>query len=153
MRRSLTAREWILLGVLAVLALASGYMMLFYLPSTSQRDTAREETGLYQLQTEAAQLRLAEKRRMERELEEETGYRCDKLEFLMRMNTTVAFCDEAIDIFVARNLISSHQHLDEDEVVYVEEWDLKDLEEMIYAGKLTDAKTTAAILAYARKYS
>lgn len=88
-----------------------------------------------------------------RELEEETGYRCDKLEFLMRMNTTVAFCDEAIDIFVARNLISSHQHLDEDEVVYVEEWDLKDLEEMIYAGKLTDAKTTAAILAYARKYS
>lgn len=69
MRRSLTAREWILLGVLAVLALASGYMMLFYLPSTSQRDTAREETGLYQLQTEAAQLRLAEKRRMERELD------------------------------------------------------------------------------------
>ncbi|MCI8659394.1 MAG: NUDIX hydrolase [Lachnospiraceae bacterium] len=88
-----------------------------------------------------------------RELEEETGYRCDKLEFLMRMNTTVAFCDEAIDIFVAKNLIPSHQHLDEDEVVYVEEWDLKDLEEMIYTGKLTDAKTTAAILAYARKYS
>lgn len=69
MRRSLTAREWILLGVLAVLALASGYVMLFYLPTTSQRDTAREETELYQLQTEAAQLRLAEKRRMERELD------------------------------------------------------------------------------------
>ncbi|MCI9162319.1 MAG: NUDIX hydrolase [Lachnospiraceae bacterium] len=87
-----------------------------------------------------------------RELEEETGYRCDHLEYLMSMNTTVAFCDEAIDIFVARNLIPSRQHLDEDEIIYVEEWELADLEEMIYTGKLTDAKTTAAILAYARKY-
>lgn len=87
-----------------------------------------------------------------RELEEETGYRCDNLEYLMSMNTTVAFCDEAIDIFVARNLIPSHQHLDEDEIIYVEEWELSDLEELIYSGKLTDAKTTAAILAYARKY-
>ena len=54
-----------------------------------------------------------------RELEEETGYRCDHLEYLMSMNTTVAFCDEAIDIFVARNLIPSRQHLDEDEIIYV----------------------------------
>lgn len=87
-----------------------------------------------------------------RELEEETGFRCEKLEYLMSMNTTVAFCDEFIDIYVARNLIPSHQHLDEDEVIYVEEWTVEDLEEMIYSGKMTDAKTTAAILAYARKY-
>ncbi|MCI8268255.1 MAG: NUDIX hydrolase [Lachnospiraceae bacterium] len=87
-----------------------------------------------------------------RELEEETGYRCENLEYLMSMNTTVAFCDEAIDIFLARNLIPSHQHLDEDEIIYVEEWALEDLEELIYSGKMTDAKTVAAILAYARKY-
>lgn len=87
-----------------------------------------------------------------RELEEETGYRCENLEYLMSMNTTVAFCDEAIDIFVARNLIPSHQHLDEDEVIYVEEWSIADLEALIYSGKMTDAKTVAAILAYARKY-
>lgn len=87
-----------------------------------------------------------------RELEEETGYRCEKLEYLMSMNTTVAFCDEFIDIYVARNLIPSHQHLDEDEVIYVEEWAIEDLEELIYSGKMTDAKTAAAILAYGRKY-
>lgn len=40
----------------------------------------------------------------------------------MSLNTTVAFCDEAIDVFVARNLIPSHQHLDEDEVINVERW-------------------------------
>ena len=87
-----------------------------------------------------------------RELEEETGYRTEKLEYLMSLNTTVAFCDEAIDIFVARNLIPSHQHLDEDEVIEVEPWDLEDLLELIYTGKMTDAKTVAAISAYAAKY-
>lgn len=79
-----------------------------------------------------------------RELEEETGFRTEKLEYLMSINTTVAFCDEAIDIFVAHNLIPSHQHLDEDEVIEVEAWELKDLEEMIYTGKITDGKTIAA---------
>ena len=87
-----------------------------------------------------------------RELEEETGYRTEKLEYLISLNTTVAFCDEAIDIFVARNLIPSHQHLDEDEVIEVEPWDLEDLLELIYTGKMTDAKTVAAISAYAAKY-
>ena len=70
MKRSLTAREWILLGVLAAVAAVSGYVMLFYLPVTAQRDAARDETKLCQLQIEAAQLRLTEKRQMERELEE-----------------------------------------------------------------------------------
>ena len=90
-----------------------------------------------------------------RELEEETGFRVesmDKLEYLMSLSTTVAFCDEAIDIFVAHNLIPSHQNLDEDEVINVEPCELSDLEEMIYTGKITDGKTIAAIMAYARKY-
>ena len=90
-----------------------------------------------------------------RELEEETGFRVesmDKLEYLMSLNTTVAFCDEAIDVFVARNLIPSHQHLDEDEVINVERWSVEDLQQLIYTGKMTDAKTVAAIMAYAAKY-
>ena len=87
-----------------------------------------------------------------RELEEETGFRTENMEYLISVNTTVAFCDEAIDIFVARKLIPSRQHLDEDEVIDVEAWDLKDLEEKIYQGEITDGKTIAAIMAYARKY-
>ena len=89
-----------------------------------------------------------------RELEEETGYKTEKekLEFLIRVNTTVAFCDEVIDIFVAGDLEPSVQNLDEDEYIEVEEWTVKDLEEKIYQGEITDGKTIAAILAYARKY-
>ena len=91
-----------------------------------------------------------------RELEEETGFRVDKpedLEFLIRIDTTVAFLDEEIDIFVARNLKKSAQHLDEDEVINVEVWDPKDLLELIYKGEIRDGKTVAAITAYtAKKY-
>lgn len=87
-----------------------------------------------------------------RELEEETGYRSDHLEYLISVHTTVAFCDEAIDIYLARHLIPSHQHLDEDEVINVEPWELKDLEELIYQGQITDGKTIAALMAYGRKF-
>lgn len=83
-----------------------------------------------------------------RELEEETGYRCDKLEYLISLNTTVAFCDEAIDVFLARNLIPSHQHLDPDEEITIEHWQLDDLKKLIFSGQMTDSKTIAAILAY-----
>lgn len=87
-----------------------------------------------------------------RELEEETGFTAESMEFLLSVNTTVAFCDEHIDIYLARGLKPSHQHLDEDEVIQVETWELADLEELIFKGKITDSKTIAAILAYARKY-
>ncbi len=89
-----------------------------------------------------------------RELEEETGFKTGKenLEYLISVNTTVAFCDEAIDIFVARDLEESEQNLDEEECIEVEEWSVRDLEEKIFCGEITDGKTIAAILAYARKY-
>lgn len=90
-----------------------------------------------------------------RELEEETGMKVsspDELDFLIRVNTTVAFCDEEIDIFVARNLISSKQHLDEDEQIEVIEYTIDELMDMIYAGQIKDGKTVAAIAAYANKY-
>lgn len=87
-----------------------------------------------------------------RELEEEIGFTADNMEFLLSVNTTVAFCDEHIDIYLARDLKPSHQHLDEDEVIQVESWELADLEELIFQGRISDSKTIAAILAYARKY-
>ncbi len=86
-----------------------------------------------------------------RELEEETGFRTENMEYLISVNTTVAFCDEAIDVFVARDLIPSHQHLDEDEVIDVEAWELDDLLKLIFEGKMTDGKTVAAICAYAAR--
>lgn len=83
-----------------------------------------------------------------RELEEETGYQSDDLSFLLSLRTTVAFCDEFIDVYLARNLKPGTQHLDEGEFIDVEAYDLDELCELIYAGKIQDAKTVSALLAY-----
>ena len=87
-----------------------------------------------------------------RELEEETGYKTEDLEFLISIKTTVAFCNENIDIYVAKNLKPSKQNLDEDEFINVEAYSVDELCEMIYAGKIEDSKTVSAILAYKNKY-
>jgi len=90
-----------------------------------------------------------------RELEEETGMKVDSpkdLEYLLTVDTTVAFCNEEIEIFVARNLKKTTQDLDEDEEVEVEAWELGKLIEKIYKGELKDSKTVSGLLAYASKY-
>lgn len=87
-----------------------------------------------------------------RELSEETGYRSEHLKLLISIRTTVAFCNEKIDIYVADHLISGSQHLDEDEYVNVKAYTVEELTEMIYSGKIQDSKTVAAIMAYKDKY-
>lgn len=87
-----------------------------------------------------------------RELEEETGYRTENLEFLISIKTTVAFCNENIDIYVARDLQPSKQNLDEDEFINVEAYSVEELCDMIYAGKIEDSKTVSAIMTYKNKY-
>ena len=87
-----------------------------------------------------------------RELEEETGYRSDDLEWLITIRTTVAFCNEKIDIYVAKNLIKSHQHLDEDEFINVEAYSVEELSRMILEGKIEDSKTISAIMSYKDRY-
>lgn len=87
-----------------------------------------------------------------RELEEETGYRSENLELLLTIRTTVAFCNEKIDIYVAKNLIPSQQNLDEDEYINVESYTIEELLQKIYAGEMEDSKTVAALLAYKDKY-
>lgn len=86
-----------------------------------------------------------------RELEEETGYRCEHLEFLLSLRTTVAFCNELVDVYLAADLIPSKQHLDEGEFIELEAHSLDDLCKMVYQGIIQDSKTVAAILAYKDK--
>ena len=86
-----------------------------------------------------------------RELEEETGYRCENLEWLITLRTTVAFCNERIEVYVARNLIPSKQHLDEDEFIDLEAFTIEELKEKIFSGEIEDGKTVSSLLAYAAK--
>ena len=75
-----------------------------------------------------------------RELEEETGYKSEELEWLITLRTT------------AKNLIPSKQHLDEDEFIDLKAYSLDELKEKIFTGEIEDAKTVASLMAYAVKY-
>ena len=88
-----------------------------------------------------------------RELEEETGYTCDHVELLNSIYTTVAFCNEKIDIYLARELRKGTQHLDEDEFLRVEAYSLEELKQKIFECKIQDSKTICGILSYAAKYA
>ena len=87
-----------------------------------------------------------------RELEEETGYKAGKIEWLINLNTTVAFCDEFIGIYLATNLTRGQKHWDEGEEIGNEIYTIDELTDMILQGKITDSKTAAALLAYRAKY-
>ena len=88
-----------------------------------------------------------------RELEEETGYRSENLEWLITLRTPVAFCNERIEVYVAKNLVPSKQHLDPNEFVNVELHTVEELKQMIFDGEIEDSKTVASILAYDAKYN
>jgi len=86
-----------------------------------------------------------------RECEEETGYKAGEVHHLIDVYTTVAFSNEKIAIYYTTGLTPTEQNLDEDEYVTVERHSVEDLTKMILDGKITDAKTCAAILAYRAK--
>lgn len=81
-----------------------------------------------------------------RELEEETGYRPQKLIPLVRMFPTPAYCTEIIHIFLAHGLTPGHQQLDAGEFLTVERVPFALAVEMVLEGKILDAKTQLGIL-------
>ena len=88
-----------------------------------------------------------------RELREETGYVAGRIEPLLSINTTVAFCNEKIDIYLATELTKGVQDLDEDEYVDIAAYDLDTLLDMIDRSEIMDSKTVCAILKYAAIYN
>lgn len=87
-----------------------------------------------------------------RELEEETGYYSNDVEFLFNFYSAIGICNELIHIYVARNLIPSQQDLDEDEFIELKRFSLEELIQMIFKGEIKDNKTISSILVYKEKY-
>lgn len=106
------------------------------------RFTLEIPAGAFDVDTEDASICAA------RELEEETGYRAEKLIPLIHMNSMPAFTNEIVHIYAAENLVKTQQKLDEQEFLEVEAYPLQDLIHLIYEGKMTDSKTVCALLAY-----
>lgn len=80
-----------------------------------------------------------------RELEEETGYRTEKLEFLQSFYTSPGFADEIIHIYYTDQLEVGNEQPDEDEFVETVEVTLDEAIEMVQNQQIYDAKTAFAI--------
>ncbi|WP_019154383.1 NUDIX domain-containing protein [Robertmurraya massiliosenegalensis] len=83
----------------------------------------------------------------ERELEEETGYECQSLEWLISFYTSPGFADEIVHLYVAKGLTKKENaaSLDEDEFVNVLEVTLEEAIELVKEQRIYDAKTAYAI--------
>ena len=82
-----------------------------------------------------------------RELNEETGMECEKLELLLSFVSTPGFCDERIWIYTAIHPRKADIKLalDEDEEIDIIWLDLKTAYEYTRNGKIDDGKTVIAI--------
>ncbi|MGG7617857.1 NUDIX hydrolase [Bacillus coreaensis] len=82
-----------------------------------------------------------------RELEEETGYVCKTLDWLISFYTSPGFADEIVHVYVARGLEKKEDAAspDEDEFVTLVELTLEEALEYIEERKIYDAKTAYAV--------
>jgi ADP-ribose pyrophosphatase len=81
-----------------------------------------------------------------RELLEETGYRAEAWTRIGVVHTAIAYTDEAIELFTARKLTLSERKLDEGEFLEIFSVPFGEAIAMIRDGRITDAKTVAALL-------
>jgi ADP-ribose pyrophosphatase len=87
----------------------------------------------------------------QRELAEEAGYAAAKWTPLGRIHSVVGYSDEAIDFYVAEELTHVGAKLDAGEFLEVSTMSLDEMLTALDRGEITDAKTVAALLLYARR--
>jgi ADP-ribose pyrophosphatase len=83
-----------------------------------------------------------------RELKEETGYTPDSICFLSSIYPSVGYCTERIDIFYADVHEPGETDFDQDENIETVLVTEQEMDDLIRAGKVHDAKTLAAWMLY-----
>lgn len=81
-----------------------------------------------------------------RELEEETGYRANKLTFLTNIHPAIGFSNEKMWMYLAEDLEKYENKLDQDEFLELLPTPLEKALDWIWSGKITDVKTIIGLL-------
>lgn len=129
-------------GAVAVLALRDDRIVMV--------DQFRQAMGRCELEIPAGKLELGEDpmEAARRELQEETGYVCGRIERLHSFYTSPGFADEVIHLYVAKELEGGEAAPDEDEFVEMLELTLEEAQQFIDEGRISDAKTIMAVYAW-----
>ncbi len=86
----------------------------------------------------------------ERELREEAGYTAARWQRLGSIHSVVGYSTEAIELYVAEELAHGGAALDDEEFLEVGTMSVEEMLAALDRGEITDAKTVAALLLYAR---
>jgi ADP-ribose pyrophosphatase len=80
-----------------------------------------------------------------RELREETGLTAARWDRLGVIVTIPSFCDERIELFLARDLVQDEARHEPDEIIRVDRVSLDEALAMVRRGEIIDAKTVTAL--------
>ena len=81
-----------------------------------------------------------------RELEEEIGYKSNKIEFIANIHPAIGFANEKMNLFLATDLVQTKQNKDADEFIDLMPANLEKALELVWLNKITDVKTIIGIL-------
>ena len=76
-----------------------------------------------------------------RELLEETGYTAARWDFVCTIHNAIAYSDEHLDLFLARDLTAGEAQLDEGEFLETFSATVPEMLDMVRSGQITDVKT------------
>lgn len=88
-----------------------------------------------------------------RELEEETGYKAGKIDYLGEMYPSCGYTDEHIYLYLCRDCEKGPRHLDTNEVIDLYYFTKEEVLEMIKNNEIKDAKTIIAFSLYMAKFN
>ena len=83
---------------------------------------------------------------VKRELEEEIGFKANKISFLTNIHPAIGFANEIMWLYLAEDLIKTNTKLDDDEFLELIPTSLGDALNMVWNGKITDVKTIIGLV-------
>ena len=81
-----------------------------------------------------------------RELEEEIGYRANKIKFLANIHPAIGFTNEIMGVFLAENLEKTQHNRDKDEFLKLVPTTLTEALNLVWENKITDVKSIIGLL-------
>ena len=81
-----------------------------------------------------------------RELEEEIGYRANKINFLANIHPAIGFTNEIMGVFLAENLEKTQHNRDKDEFLKLVPTTLTEALNLVWENKITDVKSIIGLL-------
>lgn len=83
---------------------------------------------------------------VQRELQEETGYRTGKITRLTEIHPCIGYSDERMWVYLAEELEAAEVKTDDDEFIEMMPTPLEQATQMVWNGEITDVKTIIGLL-------